>query len=203
MHRRIALVVAFVAANLMACCCGGFGRQTPPNQDAVANGGQDDKTQKHLTPDQPAVIGNVRLRLLVGKIERITYFDKTFKEVLERKDGPQLRIIVSIENTSKDKIESYSPWSKLSLTADKIRATVKDEHGNTYKLTLQTMIGMVPIGQLDEVTRIDPGRKIEDVLVFERPLDSAKEFTLELPGGNIGRRGEKAVYRFQRTWLEK
>lgn len=203
MHRRIALTIAFVAANLMACCCGGFGRQTPPNQDVVANGGQADQTQKHLTPDQPAVIGNVKLQLLVGKIERITYFYKTFNEVQEGKGGPQLRLIVSIENTSKDKIESYSPWSSLALVADKTRAAVKDEHGNTYKLTLQTQFNLAPIGQLDEVTRIDPGRKIEDVLVFERPLDSAKEFTLELPGGNIGRRGEKAVHRFTRTWLEK
>jgi hypothetical protein len=53
------------------------------------------------------------------------------------------------------------------------------------------------------VARVDPGKSIEDTVVFDVPIEKATEFFMELPGDAIGRRGKTISYKLPRSFFEK
>lgn len=71
----------------------------------------------------------------------------------------------------------YTRWRKL---------VIKDEFQNEYKqIRMTSEAGLVDLS--GETTRID-GREnsVVDLLVFERPVKKATQFTLDLSGDNLG-----------------
>lgn len=84
---------------------------------------------------------------------------------------------VKIGSLSDEKKQSYVPWRGAVLT---------DELGNKYSQTaVQPAVGKA-MKLAQEKTRIDSGRDVFDILIFEKPVAKAKKFTLKLPGKNVG-----------------
>jgi regulator of protease activity HflC (stomatin/prohibitin superfamily) len=96
---------------------------------------------------------------------------------------PYLWVKITIENKSKTKKCDYMGWSADIITIDK-RASVHDELGNTYRRISFGITDKV-VGQLPRGDSIYPGKSLADVLVFEVPVDGAKELRLTLPAQQI------------------
>ena len=105
-----------------------------------------------------------------------------------------LQFAVVIQNESETRKATYKSWCHW-LDGN---AAVKDELGNTYA---RVTFGLHrPAGRVDQ-DLVYPGKKLLDVLVFERPVDKASELTVELPGSNISKSGVM-TFRFPReSWV--
>ena len=70
-------------------------------------------------------------------------------------------------------------------------AQLWDNHSNTYR---RVGFGVArPKGQV-RINSIYPGKSLEDLLVFEVPVDAAEYLLLQLPAKNLGQQG---AFRFQ------
>jgi hypothetical protein len=85
--------------------------------------------------------------------------------------------------------EGGSGLSDLMAVGGKYAATVTDNFGNTYKRFTPTLGEEIP-GQVSTVTSIYPEKTMEDLLVFELPLDNVEYLHLELPAGACGMTGK-------------
>jgi hypothetical protein len=94
-----------------------------------------------------------------------------------------LIISIGVANHSDTKKLNYRSWHPEVVTGGDV-AILRDEFGNTYK-GLRFGVGVEPIGRVKSAS-VYPGQSIVDVLVFELPIDKAKQLDLELPGENIG-----------------
>lgn len=94
-------------------------------------------------------------------------------------ENEYLIVLLAIQNVSQTKILNYKTWrgEKYSRYA---RATLEDENGNSYR---QISFGATSRIQktLDEIS-IYPQKNSFDILVFGKPVDAAKTFTLSLQG---------------------
>jgi len=73
----------------------------------------------------------------------------------------------------------------------------EDDFGNTYKRG--RFVGGAPLGQLTTES-IYPNKTIQDLLVFEPPIDTIEYLRLELPASAFG---EKGTLRFEipKEWI--
>jgi hypothetical protein len=67
-------------------------------------------------------------------------------------------------------------------------ASLMDDHGNSYKRITLELGGQIP-GQINAATSIYPEKQLEDLLVFEPPIDNIQFLRLELPAGAFGGTG--------------
>jgi hypothetical protein len=74
-----------------------------------------------------------------------------------------------------------------------------DDKGNRYK-AINFGFGSSVIGQVTGSESIYPGKSLDDVLVFESPIERAQSLRLELPAENIGKSG-KIVFRIPRSMI--
>jgi hypothetical protein len=81
----------------------------------------------------------------------------------------------------------YAGWGAHSFER-RFWPLLKDEHGNTYRINHFAPFSEV-IGQAKSGTAIEPGGTLTDVLVFDRPVATAHELRLILPGEAVGRAG--------------
>ena len=99
-----------------------------------------------------------------------------------------LVVTVSMTNTSSNRKLSYKTWEGEQFDLGRNYATAMDDAGNVYK---RVNFGTMAVdGQISDEQSIYPGASLEDVLVFEKPVYSAKFIHLELPAGNFGGEGE-------------
>lgn len=92
------------------------------------------------------------------------------------------KVVVRITNNSQTKRIQATTWSYRDVFDPLIEAT--DEFGNKHRL-VQFEFGLSVIGQQERTFNIDPGESVEDTLVFEKPVNAAKEFRLTLPGKSV------------------
>jgi hypothetical protein len=78
-----------------------------------------------------------------------------------------------------------SSWIKFDAFA--LTPTLTDNFGNGYK-QVNFGLGSRVDGQVHSES-IYPGKAISDLLVFEKPLDTAQYLLLELPAKNFGGQG--------------
>lgn len=200
MNRCAIIALTFAIVSLLACNCGGV-QQQKPNEKVVGEGkAKDGPPSRIFTPNQAALIDHFRLQLLSGGIGKLPYVHDGRFETVESKK-PLLWIKISLGNKSETKLEQYHPWSGEFFAMEKDRASLKDEFGNEY-FNLKGSFSR-PFGQLTGMTRIDPGASIEDIIVFDPPIKKAKEFTLEFPGGNIGKSGTRIVFKVPRSFFKE
>ena len=129
---------------------------------------------------------NIEIRItqvLVGKIPLRAGFDDSETQSKDK----LLKVVLELHNLSKSKKIEYQSWSGRDLSFNRDYATLKDNFGNNYK-RINFGFGTKVIGQTKSDS-IYPGIKIQDVLVFETPVDTVKYLNLELPAKNFDGEG--------------
>lgn len=123
-------------------------------------------------------VGNLQMRVSGAKLDIVELFDGFRRS---ESVAPLLSVRLSIENVSETKLERASTWADSDVT-------LVDDVGNEY-VPVRFKSGAVPTGQIKGNEPVYPGKKIVDVLVFERPVEAAKKLTLKLPASNVGGNG--------------
>ncbi len=127
----------------------------------------------HDIANGPVVVGDVRITLLEVDVRQVAVQDLRG----ERQTKEQHLVVkISVENTSAThKIEYSSPAHGGSIFEPWIGLT--DEHGNRYPavdMVFDRIVGNT------SVASIYPGKSITDLLVYEKPVDTAKTLTLRI-----------------------
>lgn len=128
--------------------------------------------------------GDVSVKVISAKIDKVIITNSIQQS--ESKD-PLLSLVIEITNTSDVKKCEYRTWSGAEISFDRDYGSLRDEHGNIYK-RINFGIFDRPEGQIVQES-IYPGKSIKDILIFEVPIEKAKEIRLELPAKNIGGEG--------------
>jgi hypothetical protein len=154
-----------------------------------------------------AVLDDLRVRVnmvLVSHVKKKTILDGQV-------ETPQkyLGIQLVLDNRSKTKKISYKGWSGATATLDlndalkglsgegggiknvipgRNAATVTDNFGNSYKRFALDAGDEIP-GQVNGETSIYPDNSVEDLLIFEPPLENIDYLHLELPAVACGMTG--------------
>jgi hypothetical protein len=152
------------------------------------------------------------LRVQVGMVLVSTVKIKSALEEHGETPSKHLGIQLYVGNASKTKKINYRGWSGAtsaaglddalkSITgggglggvmgvAGKNAATLTDNFGNPYKpFKANVVLGEEIPGQISAETSIYPERNIEDLLVFEPPLENIDYLRLELPAAACGMTG--------------
>jgi hypothetical protein len=105
-----------------------------------------------------------------------------------------LQIYVTVLNHSDARLVDYRTWADLHTSIarhgfpfDTSVATLEDDLGNRYN---RITFGLEkPADRVDQAG-VYPGKAMTDVLVFELPVERAKELTLTLPLGHVELEGK-------------
>ena len=89
----------------------------------------------------------------------------------------------------------YRGWQGNSFMSD---ARLTDNLGNRYK-GVNFGFGDEIVGQVKSES-IYPGKSVDELLVFEAPIDAAKSLKLELPASNLGETGHIRFSIAQEMW---
>jgi hypothetical protein len=134
----------------------------------------------------PQQIGDVRVGIAavaIGKVPLEGLFDEG------QSTDPLLIVRVTIENLSRSRKIDFRGFDPEVPALEFAQLT--DNHENSYR---RVGFGAAkPKGQV-KIDSIYPGKSIDDLLVFEIPVETAKYLRLELPAKNVGREG---TFRFQ------
>jgi len=141
--------------------------------------------EQWLTPDKAAVVDGIKVELVEGVIGKLKYGKEDYFQVRLR-----------ITNNKENYVLEYYGFSDFSN-----RPTLIDEHGNTYRKSFHSRHDL--LGSDKTKPRIDPGMSTEDLLVFDAPLASAKEFRLKLTGAAIKKDDATIGYKLPREFFVK
>lgn len=129
--------------------------------------------------------GNAKVQvkgLRIGKVE----FRNKFGDNRLSEDN-LLIITLAVANVSKNKKIDFSTWQNARYSFGEDVAALTDDNGNVYKRinfgTLSWLVGGVIMES------IYPGESINDLLIFEKPVDAFKWLHLELPAKNLNEAG--------------
>jgi hypothetical protein len=134
---------------------------------------------------KPLTVGHMRVTIRKATIGKVPL--KAIDGSIEYSPEVRLMLSVRIENTSDKRPSNYSTWGP-DLDAAKTFAKLKDDAGN--ELTRIKFGFGNNVKDRTVLDTINPGKAINDLLVFETPPANAKYLDLELPGNNCGVRGE-------------
>jgi hypothetical protein len=99
-------------------------------------------------------------------------------------DRPQLAARIQVSNRSHTKKVDYQRWENTFRSF----ASLRDDRGNNYKV-IDFGFGLKVVGAAREDS-IHPGGSVDDVLVFEAPIDIARFLVLELDAERVGETGK-------------
>src|SRR5262249_7986249 len=134
----------------------------------------------------PLQVGDARVQIghvLVGPVRMQGILGQ------EETPDPYLGIQLFIQNGGKTRKIDYPGRSRRS-PAD---VRLVDNFGNIYRRRDPDPLSQV-LGQVRETKSIHPGERLEDLLVFEKPLPNVQSLRLELPASAVGGSG---TFRFQ------
>lgn len=156
-------------------------------QQADAFGESTETQQVFLDARKPAVLGNVQVEV-IGATAGLVPLDRRITGGSTSSEESLLSISLRITNLSDSKKLSYSTWRDTTSFLSTDVCSLRDNFDNTYRRVGFPFSASIR-GSTDSDS-IYPGESIEDVLVFELPVDSASELFLTLPGQKVGERGE-------------
>jgi hypothetical protein len=135
---------------------------------------------------RPQQLGEVRLSLASVKIDHVPLEGL----LAESHSSERLLVIrVTIENLSQTRKIDFHGFSPEIATLE--FAVLSDNFENSYR---RAGFGAArPAGQVTSAS-IYPGKSLDDLLVFEVPVEKAEFLRLELPGANLHQDGS---FRFQ------
>ena len=201
MNRRIALSVAFIGVNLMACCCGGFGQQAKPNEAVIAEQkkpkGLSPRVAEILGPDQTANVDAVKIKLIAGTIGKLALGNPA-KPTRSKETYFQIRVQVLNEKPNLA-LEFSGKWDSLDNHGLRPSRLI-DEFDNEYLRS--TRYFRPELAEFSNAKdRIDTGQALEDLLVFEMPIATAKELYLELGCGAVQKPGTILAWKLPRSFF--
>ncbi|QDU49304.1 hypothetical protein Pan153_21130 [Gimesia panareensis] len=130
-----------------------------------------------------ASAGDAVVKVMQAEVGPIQY--RTLEDIQFQSAEEFLNLKISIRNRSKVKKYSYLSLG-LYHTAEDL---LQDEYGNNYPIYISGTVGVV--GQLN-YANLYPGQSVEDLIIFARPVKSARHLRLCLPGAAIT--GGKPLY---------
>jgi len=135
---------------------------------------------------------HVQVRITSVNVRRVGVKDM-FGDLHLSKEA-HLVIKIEIANLSMGKKIDFSTWrgGYFNFGFDKDFASLTDDNDNTYR-RINFGVSTVPVHSVDRES-IYPREFIEDVLVYEVPVDAAKWLRIELPASNFNGDG---TLRFQ------
>ncbi len=149
-----------------------------------------------LSPDQPAQLGNVQVRVVGVTLGRVSVRERhPFPgQENERRQSNEalLSVVILVSNLDANRKLDFKTLagSHFSFTGDS--ALLKDNFGNRYR-GIDFGFSSLPEFRTEEES-IYPGRLVRDQLVFEAPVANATHLDLEIPGKNVG---EEGFFRFR------
>lgn len=137
--------------------------------------------QGWLDSRTPILVGDIRLIIKAVTVEKIQMQNQFRRNLQYLTDDHQLRIQIIVENRSETKKLEYISWGwSRGAFLDSAFARLTDNHGNVYRIyDNENVVDAV------RTESIYPGKAIEDVLVFERPIDKFEYLELGLPENAI------------------
>ena len=126
--------------------------------------------------------GDVQIRITEVRVGKIALKDM-FGDASESTE-PHLAITVEVSNLSAAKKLDYRTWRGSDFGFGEEYATLTDDNENTYK-RVGFGSSSTPVGGIQIIESIYPGKTITDVLVYEMPVDAAKWLRLKLPAQNF------------------
>ncbi len=125
-----------------------------------------------------ATDGLVEVRYVTARVGKIAFVAGESKHV---SDKDLLQIQLWIENLSESTKLQYKGWGGDSLASGN-KAILRDDLGNVYKPVTFGILHR-PAGQRSNES-LYPGTSLQDILVFEVPVEKAKLMHLSLPRSN-------------------
>ncbi|MBS0265634.1 MAG: hypothetical protein JSS02_27125 [Planctomycetes bacterium] len=133
-----------------------------------------------------ATRGDITVAIL--SVRRGKAFLRHLREQTQSKEE-LLSVAIGIFNKSETKKYNYHGWSSKSFDLEmEMRGRASDELGNGYKRIKFDIFTKVA-GQLEDGASIYPDKPLVDILVFELPVEKARELRLTLPGEAIDWKG--------------
>jgi hypothetical protein len=110
-------------------------------------------------------------------------------------DVSRLQVKCKVTNSSEATKIDYGGWSDRPLfptlpAKAKRRAYCRDEFGNKYNLFALPLITIIGQNGSDSIY---PGKSIDELLVFEKPVAAAKHLTAVLPAEDLGGTGDLEI----------
>jgi hypothetical protein len=132
--------------------------------------------------------GDMRIAVLSARIGEVDLVDTIRAHSSPWKSSETyLRILVNVTNGSPNKKADFATWMGRDYSLSRDYAVIRDKHGNTYK---RISFGVSTRAEnAIERESLYPGTSLQDVLVFERPVDGFEYLRLELPADNFGGTG--------------
>lgn len=194
MNRSVAVLIAIIGVSLGACCFGSRQEPAAPAPSPV------DVQPSQGEPITERAAGNVSVTIAGGSIGPAKMFDKIRNEETTS-EKTTLKIVVWIKNNHPNKIVNYTPWGGKQFARPGELGRIRDEFGNTYS-NFRPAFGLEFRAQLTSITRVDPGSKVEDIVVFDAPIAKAKDLTLTLPVRNLGQSGPDMQFTLPRSFFD-
>ncbi|HUT12317.1 MAG TPA: DUF4339 domain-containing protein [Thermoguttaceae bacterium] len=171
------------------------GRTEPkqPGKSETPPAAEPDESKTWRDASQESILrGDVRVKILSAKVGVPLFIGNSGNPARPKDPKPYLLIQVQLRNTHPNKKLDYTSWSVSRTDLEP-----EDDFGNTYKP--KRFAGGAPMGQLTAES-IYPDATIEDLLVFEPPIDKIKYLRLELPAEAFG---ESGTLRFEipKPWI--
>ncbi len=148
--------------------------------------------------------GPIRARVSSVSIEQVRLESLDFAQMKRSKPQPMLRVRVSIENLSADKIVSVPGWTGASgalpsgvgellkgselgsqLESATATALLTDQAGNSFMQTPAIRLSAAQ-ADLSASAAVRPGETVEKDLLFDPPLETSEYLRLELPASGFG-----------------
>ncbi len=147
-----------------------------PKQAAPAIMNQENKpADKWVGTGLVATAGDVTVEIMGTDINTVQFLD--FRGEVEGTSKEEFLLVkLKITNNSDVKKHGYTPWESGRFGKEPI---LVDEYGNDYTArspSLQRIAGQVRFED------IYPGKSVEDLYVFDRPVDKASKFKMNLYG---------------------
>lgn len=140
--------------------------------------------------DDAIRVGDLTVFVRFAGVQKIAV--KSFGSVAAS-DKMYMLLKIGINNSSDVRKHDYKGWSTKTLDVDReLVATAIDEFDNSYKRIDFGSFAKVD-GQIRDGDSIYPNRVIYDVLVFEQPINNAKELRILLPGAAIGEKSDLRI----------
>ena len=140
----------------------------------------------------PVRMGDVEVRVASALVVRPSVYDGDLN-TLHTAAARYLQVTLELRHVGESQVAEYRSWGKPA--ADEPFASLTDARGNSLKLI--DLSPLMPIGRVKGPTTLYPrGPALSDVLLFEPPLSSGADLTLELPGGNVGAPGQTVRLHF-------
>jgi hypothetical protein len=152
----------------------------PPNPKV-----QEQEQENWASAKQAVQQGDVRIRVTKVAVQKIPL--KNLGRSTESTDD-LLSVHLQVANTSQTKKVNYLTWRGKDFSLERDWAAMTDNFDNTLK-RIGFGFGTEVEGAVESTESIYPGKSVDDILVFEAPIDATEYLRLELPAKNFGGTG--------------